>query len=141
MLWQEMTTEQIIGGITPDGVRYLKLFLQDYSKAFHADNLCASCNNLIAEYHTKYKIKMQAKDNKCQFRLLDKYNGIALDNCSNIRVNNGNITDELGYQLLANKGARVFSKMPITSIEVKEPIVEAVTIATKQKRTRKPRKQ
>jgi hypothetical protein len=139
MLWQDLTTEQIIGGKTPDGVRYLKLFLADYSRTFNVDNLCGSCNNLIAEYHKKYTIKMKAKDNTCQYRLLDKYNGIALEPCSNVRVNNGNITDELGAQLMANKGARIFAKFPTQTEE--ETIVQPTAEAGKPKRKRRIKKQ
>lgn len=135
MLWQDMTTEQIIGGVTPDGVRYLKLFLADYKEMFNVDNLCASCNNLIAEYHKKYTFKMQSKDNNCQYRLKEKYNGIQLEQCSNVFVNNGNINDELGALLMKNRGAHLFAKFPTTEIEVKEPII------TKAKRTRKSKKQ
>jgi hypothetical protein len=139
MLWQDMTTEQIIGGVTPDGVRYLKLFLQDYSRTFKVDNLCGSCNNLIADYHKKYTIRMREKDNTCQYRLLEKYNGIALEPCSNVRVNNGNITDELGAILMANKGARIFAKFP-TQAET-ETIVEPTAQADKHKRKRRAKKQ
>lgn len=137
--WENMTTEQIIGGVTPDGIRYLKLFLKDYSVKFNVDNLCASCNNLIADYHKKYKIKIGETTNNCPYRLLDKYNGIQLEPCSNVFVNNSNITDELAEKLLQTKGARVFAKMPTTEIEVKDPIVEP-SIATKPKRKgRKPK--
>lgn len=79
---------------------------------------------------------MQAKDNTCQYRLLDKYNGIQLEPCSSIFVNNGNITDELGKMLFERKGARVFAKYPATEVEVKEPIVEP-TQAVKKTRKRK----
>jgi len=139
MLWQDLTTEQIIGGKTPDGVRYLKLFLADYSRMFNVDNLCANCNNLIADYHKKYTIKMKAKDNTCQYRLLDKYNGIALEPCSNIRVNNGNITDELGAKLFASKGSRIFAKFPPQ--EETNTIVEQTATADKTKRRRRTKKQ
>ena len=77
--------------------------------------------------------------NNCPYRLLDKYNGIQLEPCSNVFVNNSNITDELAEKLLQTKGARVFAKMPTTEIEVKDPIVEP-SIATKPKRKgRKPK--
>ena len=117
MNWSELTTEQIIGGITPDGIRYLKLFLQDYSRTFNVDNLTASCNSCIADYHKKYTIKMNEKANNSNFRLLEKYNGIQLEPCSSIFVNNGNITDEWGQILLEKKGAHLFSRVPETIVE------------------------
>jgi hypothetical protein len=132
MLWHKLTTEQIIGGTTPDNVRYLKLFLADYKEMFNVDNLCASCNNLIAEYHKKYTIKMMEKDNTCQYRLKEKYNGIQLESCSSIFVNNGNINDELGTQLLKNKGSHLFDKFPTTTQEV-----QTITQAPKEKRKSK----
>lgn len=135
MLWQNLTTEQIIGGTTPDGVRYLKLFLADYSRMFNVDNLCASCNNLITEYHKKYINKIMEKDNTCQYRLHEKYNGIQLEPCSSIFVNNGNITDELGAKLLANKGAHLFSKLPTQTVE--KTIVEPTTNELKKRRSKK----
>ena len=135
MLWQDLTTEQIIGGVTPDNVRYLKLFLADYSKMFNVDNLCASCNNLIAEYHNKYIIKIMEKDNTSQYRLHEKYNGIQLEPCSSIFVNNGNITDELGAILLANKGGQLFSKFPTQTEE--KTIVELTLAEPKKPRSKK----
>jgi DNA-directed RNA polymerase subunit N (RpoN/RPB10) len=135
MLWQEFKTEQIIGGTTPDGVRYLKLFLADYARLFKTNNLCASCNNLIAEYHKKYISKIMEKDNTSKYRLHEKYNGIQLEPCSSVFVTNGNITDELGSMLLANKGSRIFSKFP--SSDEQNSIVEQTTVKFKKRRTKK----
>ena len=117
-----MTTEEIIRGSAPDGVRYLTLFLTDYALLFNENNLCATCNNLIASYHIKYKIKVMEKQNDCLYRLQEKYNGIQLEPCSSVFVNNANITNEIGALLLKNKGARIFSKLP--QEEEKEEVIE-----------------
>jgi len=128
MNWENMDADKIIGGVTTDGVRYLKLFLIDYSKEFKLTNLVAGCKSCIADYVKKYSIRMKAKNNECHYRLHDKYNGIQIEPCSSIFVNNGNITDELALRLLQSKGARVFAKMPETIVEL--------TSAKKVKRTR-----
>ena len=75
---------------------------------------------------------MKAVNNTSNYRLLDKYNGIQLEPCSNIFVNNENITDELGERLMQTKGARVFAKYPTT-----EPIVEQTTADKPKRKGRK----
>ena len=137
-----MTTEQIIGGKSPDGVRYLQLFLKDYTELFNVENVCASCNNAIAEYHQKYKSKVMENNNDCQYRLLEKYNGIQLDTSCSTFVNNGNITDEYGAILFKNRGGAIFSKMPTQKnneiiAEEKETIVEPAKVQTKHSRNKK----
>ena len=140
-----MTTEQIIGSKTPDGIRYLQLFLKDYTELLNVQNVCASCNNAIAEYHKKYISKIMENNNDCQYRLLEKYNGIQLDTSCSTFVNNGNITDEYGAILFKNRGGAIFSKMPTKNIEViaevitaeKETIVEPAQVKTKHTRNKK----
>ena len=143
--WLEMTTEQIIGGKSPDGVRYLQLFLKDYTSLFNVQNVCANCNNAIAEYHKKYISKVMEKDNTCQYRLLEKYNGIQLDTSCSTFINNGNITDEYGDILFKNRGGAIFSKMPTQKIVVtdakivnnEKTIVEPTKVKTKHSRNKK----
>ena len=134
MEWHKLTVETIIVAKFPDGSRYLKQFLIDYSALTNAQNLCANCDNAIAEYHKKYTTKIMEKSNDCQYRLLEKYNGILLEPNSSTFVNNGNITDEYGEILFKNRGARIFSKLP-----TQETIVEP-TDAQKPKGTRKKRR-
>ena len=83
-------------------------------------------------------------NNDCQYRLLEKYNGISLDINSSVMVNNGNITNEYGAILLKNKGASVFSKLPTQKIEViaevitpEKTIVEPAQVKTKHTRNKK----
>ena len=137
MKWEEITVETIIGGKFPDGSRYLKQFLTEYAAMFNVQNLCASCNNLISEYHKKYIIKIMEKSNDCQYRLLEKYNNISLGFGSSVYVNNGNITDAYGEILFKNRGASIFSQLPTKKINAIETIVEPAQTETKRKRTKK----
>ena len=127
--WENISTEKVISGVTADDVSYLKLFLADYSREFKLKTVVAGCRNCIADYHKKYTIRMKAKNNECQYRLKDKYNGIQLEQGSSVMVNNGNITNEYGETLLQNRGAQIFAKLPT------EPIVKS-TDAPKPKRAR-----
>jgi hypothetical protein len=129
MKWEDKSIEFIIGGTSPDGTRYLKQFLKDYSKLTGETVLNASCNNCIKDYHKKYIRKM--KPNKSNYVLKEKYNGIPLEH--NILVTNANMTNELGEALLNKRGAHLFSKLPT---EAKEP---ETVIETPVKKTRKPR--
>jgi hypothetical protein len=127
MNWHEINIDTIIGGTSPDGVSYKKLFLIDYAKEFKQQNL-GTCNNCIADYHRKWIMRMTTKNNTSNYRLKEKYNGIPIAIGSNVFVNNSNITDELALELIKNKGTKFFDKMP-------EPIVKP-TDAPKPKRTR-----
>lgn len=133
MNWLDKNVEFIIGGNAPDGTRYLKLFLTEYSQLFNEKNLNPSCSSCIREYLKKYKEKMGTNENKCEYRLHQKYCGIQLEKCSSIHVNNSNITDEYAKILLKNRGEKVFAKMPTTKKTIE---VEPTTDAPKQKRTR-----
>jgi hypothetical protein len=125
--WCETNIDTIIGGTAPDGVSYKKMFLSDYAKEFKQTNL-GTCTNCIADYLTKWKIRMATNSNNSQYRLKEKYNGIQIAVGSNIFLNNSNITDELAKELIQNRGSHFFDKMP-------EPIVN-LTDAPKLKRTR-----
>lgn len=52
------------------------------------------------------------KNNNSKYVLKEKYDGIFLKFGSNIRVNNATMTDELGAELLKNRGEKVFAKFP-----------------------------
>lgn len=97
---------------TPDGVKYLELFLKDYANLFDKKNLNASCAKCIRDYHKQYIQKFQIMDNKCDYVLKAKYVGIRLKQGSSIFVNNSNITNKMGAELLKNKGTHLFDKFP-----------------------------
>ena len=129
-----MNIEQIIGGVAPDGARYLKLFLTDYTKVFKGENVCANCTSKLTGYLKKYTIKMKSKDNTCQWRLKEKYNGIQLEPCSSVFLTNATLTDELAQKLYERRGAKPFDRIP-------ETIVKPATDAPKPKRSRRNKKQ
>lgn len=138
--WEDYNIEQIIGGVAPDGTRYLKLFLQDYTKIFK-EQVCANCQAKLQGYLKKYTIKMKAKDNNCQWRLKEKYNGIQLEPCSSVFLTNATLTDELAERLFDLRGAKPFDRLPDTATEEIKTIVEPTTEAPKFKRTRRTKKQ
>lgn len=97
--WIELDTKDIVSKVTTDGVKYLELFLQDYTKAFNK-KVNAGCGKCIAEYLKEYKQKYRIMENKSNFRLHKKREGIQLEFGSGIHVTNSNITDEYAMKLL-----------------------------------------
>lgn len=95
--WLSFSVDQIIGGRTADGLRYLELFLQDYSRAFNT-RPNANCTKCIATYLRNYKSKFSVMS-KSKYVLKKKYEGIQLGFGSGIFVTNSNMTDELGEKL------------------------------------------
>ena len=113
MEWSKMTTESIISGKNADGVSFLELFAQDYCKVFNTSNFCVTCPNKIKEAHLKWiKKHTIMKKNNSKYVLKEKYDGIFLKFGSNIRVNNATMTEELGAELLKNRGEKIFAKFP-----------------------------
>lgn len=139
--WEDMNIEQIIGGVTPDGTRYLKLFLIDYKNIFKNESVCASCQTKLSGYLKKYTIKMKSKDNTCQWRLKEKYNGIQLEPCSSVFLTNATLNDELAQRLFDLRGAKPFDRIPDSATAENKTIVEPATDAPKLKRTRRTKKQ
>mgnify|MGYP003635219997 FL=1 len=109
--WQNISIDNIIGGRTSDGVRYLSLFLKDYAREFNKVNLNASCNNCIRDYHNQYIKKFTTMANESDYQLHQKYENIRLFGTS-VVINNNNITNSLGKKLLESKGEKIFSKLP-----------------------------
>jgi len=97
--WLELDTKDIVSKVTTDGVKYLELFLQDYTKAFNK-KVNAGCGKCIAEYLKEYKKKYRIMENKSNFRLHKKREGVQLEFGSGIHVTNSNITDEYAMKLL-----------------------------------------
>lgn len=128
-----MSIEQIIGGSTADGQRYLELFLKDYTKLF-STKVNPSCKNCLKNYLQNYKSKLLNMENNCKYRLKKKYNGIQTKFGSGIFVTNDNITDELGKELFKNhkNPEQLFERYPKEQIEVK---AEEVKPPKKKRRT------
>ncbi|MXN91301.1 hypothetical protein GR160_08675 [Flavobacterium sp. Sd200] len=103
--------------VTGKGVRYLELFLKEYTRVFNT-KVNASCPKCLQGYLTKYKNHFLAMANTSQYRLHAKYENIPLQFGSPILINNANITDEYAEILLQRPGAEcLFAKMPS-----KEPV-------------------
>jgi hypothetical protein len=130
-----MSIDTIIGGVTPDGVSYKNLFLIEYSNLTGDTTLNASCNNCIRDYYRKYLAKMKPST-QSGYRLKEKYNGIQLEKCSPVFVTNANLTTELAEQLLKNRGAFLFDKMP-EKITIVEPTTQTATQPKRRGRTKK----
>jgi hypothetical protein len=67
-------------------------------------------------------------ENKSNYKLKEKYNGLPLEFGSNILVNNNNLTDEYAKKLLEKFEAEViFEEFPTPGKQVKEIKVKALT--------------
>jgi hypothetical protein len=133
--WEDFKIEDIVGGVAPDGVRFLKLFLTDYTALF-SEVVNPGCNKCLANYLQKYKSKIFEMENNSQYRLKEKYNGLSLSFGSSIMVHNGNITNEYAEELLQRFSAEtIFDVFPVVEVE-KQNTFEATETPSKSKRKR-----
>lgn len=137
MKWENIGFDSILGGKTAEGVRYLEIFLQDYAKLFNKQNLNASCTRCIQDYHKQYIKKMNIMDNKCDYVLKLKYIGTRLRPGSSFMVNNSNITNKIGEELLKSKGAFLFEKMPDKKNDSKKELSSEDSTANKKTNPKK----
>ena len=108
-------------GTTGEGVRYLELFLREYTALFPG-RVTPSCPRCLNEYLTRYKKHYKAMSNPCNYRLLAQYENIPLQFGSPILVNNDNITDEYAEALLSQpNGQRYFAQTPQSAIDDANP--------------------
>jgi len=104
--------------VTGEGVRYLELFLKEYTSVFKV-KVNPSCPRCLNGYLTKYKNHIKAMANTSQYRLHAKYENIPLEFGSPILINNSNITNEYAQILLQRPGAEhFFAQMPTAGAEV-----------------------
>ena len=127
--WTEIKIDNIIGGITPDGVSYLDLFLEDFKKVFNVKNPNKNCNTCIREYHKRYTQRLHEMETNCKYTLHKKYNGLPLEisgKNSSISVTNSNITDSYAKILLKRfkEPSTIFSKFPKEEVETVEKTEE-----------------
>lgn len=144
-----MTVQNIIGGKTADGVKYLELFLQDYTKLF-STKVNPNCSKCISGYLNKYKLKIFDMDSNCDYKLRKKFNGIPLSFGSSTFLSNGNLTNKLAEELVKNHKAihakkgttynidNYFEKYP-KNWDIKD-VEEKEAKEVKPKNKRKPRK-
>ena len=125
--WLELNTNDIVSKIDANGVRYLELFLQDYTKLFNK-KVNPSCSKCINNYLQEYKEKFMIMENKSNYILHKKREGLPLEFGSKIRVNNANITNEYAQKLIKkympihgeNTLNYLFQKYPTVNEKVKE---------------------
>lgn len=107
-----MDISTIISNVTDDGVKYLQLFLQEYTKIF-SETVNPGCQKCLTTYLDRYKNHFKTMENKSNYRLHAKYENIPLEFGSAILVNNGNITDEYAEHILSQGGREhLFAVMP-----------------------------
>jgi hypothetical protein len=114
MRFEDMDVSTIASGVTTDGVRYLQLFLAEYTSIF-SETVNPSCNKCLSNYLSKYKRYVMSKSNQntSGYVLHAKYENIPLEFGSPILVNNTNITEEYAQTLLSqDEGERYFSTIP-----------------------------
>ena len=107
-----MDISTITHSVTGDGVRYLQLFLQEYTTVFR-EKVNPSCPICLTAYLARYKMHFKEMANTSDYRLHAKYENIPLEFGSPILVNNSNITEEHAEKLLQHRnGERYFAQMP-----------------------------
>lgn len=128
----KMDVNTLANGVTGEGVKYLQLFLQEYTSIF-SETVNPSCNKCLTSYLDKYKKKMAKTNNTTGYVLQPKYVGMPLEFGSQTMVTNENLTEEMAKKILARpNGEKYFSKLP-----------EAVTSGDskpKAEKAKKPRK-
>jgi len=119
--WELMERGVIFSGVAEDGIPFLQYFLRDYTEKFKTA-VSAGCRKCLNSYYTNYINSLKMKENKCQYRLKSKYEGIGLPSKKHIRVNNGNITDALAKELLKHHpaGEKLFAFIPEEPKKVKK---------------------
>jgi hypothetical protein len=138
--WSEFSTELIIGGKTSDNIPYLKLFLQDYKKEFHIEVLNAACQKCIYQYHKDLVKKYSKMENKSQYKLHAKREGIQLEFGGSLFITNENITDRYAEKLIKrfkenNPDFKLEDLFEVFPTEEIKQVAE-----TPKKQPRKPRK-
>jgi len=95
-----MDVESIIGGETSDNVSLLKLFLIDYKSEFFVETVNASCHKCIVNYHNEFIKKYRKMENKSQYLLHKKREGLQLEFGGALLITNENITDRYAEKLI-----------------------------------------
>ena len=140
--WLNIGIDSILTNSNSEGVRYLQLFLKDYTN-LTGEFVNAGCNKCIAKYYNNYINQIFDMENDSKYRLHKKREGIPLSFGSNVRVTNRNITDSYAETLIKRyseinkdfKASDLFSEFP-----KEEPKEIEVTETTKPKRKRRSKK-
>lgn len=117
--------------VTAEGVRYLQLFLKEYTALFPGP-VNPSCPKCLTEYLANYKKHYNIMENPCKYRLHAKYENIPLEFGSPVLVNNNTITNEYAQKLLQQpNGSRFFAHIPPQP----EPVTQEKTKPEKAAKT------
>lgn len=138
MDWQNIGLNLILTGKNSEGEIYLKHFLKDYT-ALTNEVVNASCVKCITRYFDTYIKLTTMSENKSNYILHKKREGLQLRFGSGIIVTNDNLTDEYAESLIDKYSKQdpnfepsfLFSKYP-----VKETKVQTETVAPKKRRTK-----
>lgn len=131
MNWHNIGLSLILTGKTDNGEAFLKLFLKDYVSLTH-ESVNATCQKCIKSYFDKYIKLTTMSENKSNYKLHPKREGLQLKFGSNIHVTNNNLTDEYAEILIARykelkpdfELSYLFSEYPKEQIEVEAEIVK-----------------
>lgn len=130
-----MDIATVTHSIMVNGVRYLELFLKEYTSIFK-EKVNPACPKCLTEYLTRYKNHYKVMANTSDYRLHAKYENIPLEFGSPVLVNNGNITNKYAQQLLLHKnGERYFAQMPLPPAT--SPVSQQKPLTKKPKQDKK----
>jgi hypothetical protein len=137
--WHKMNVETIIGGKTSDNVSLLKLFLIDYKSEFFVETVNAACPKCIVSYHNEFIKKYNKMENKSQYLLHKKREGLQLEFGGSLLITNQNITDNYAEKLIKRFKALnkdfilddLFEVYPTEKIKTTE-VKETTNIKTKK---------
>lgn len=140
--WHEMNVETIIGGKTSDNVSLLKLFLIDYKSEFFVETVNAACPKCIVSYHNEFIKKYNKMENKSQYLLHKKREGLQLEFGGSLIITNQNITDRYAEKLIKrfkelNKDFKLDDLFEIYPTEIKEAKETKEPTAIKTKKSPK----
>lgn len=97
----ELSFSAILSGVSEDGTKYLKLFLQDVVNVLNIRQPNASCQKCLRNYYEQLTMHSIPKTEvMSQYKLLKKREGLSLEFGSQIHVTNANITDEYAEKLI-----------------------------------------
>ena len=112
--WSKYQAAEVRTGTDQDGNRLIVSFAGDYKAVFGAD-VCPNCNGFDQKFiNFLNATKVMSEKKKSGYVLKKMYQNIPLEFGSSIFVNNENITDEYGSELLKNhpKGKGLFDAVP-----------------------------
>lgn len=139
--WLKYDKGSIFRDKKPRGL--LSLFLKDYKNEF-GGSINPSCIHCLEAYYNNFinQFVMEAKEQKCKFRLKLKYEGIKSP-VTRRPIRNGDLTDEQAIELIEKHphGKMLFDKIPQSYYkEKKAKERKQPESKPKQKRTRKAKK-